>query len=336
MNLSMSKGHKLKTLSLSLLKLLLAAGLITWLVSSGKVDFLALKELLEPKWIAIGLSIVCLNWFFAALRWKILLKTQGINLSYFEVMRLTMIGGFFNFVIPGGVGGDVVKGFYIARENPNERIKSIISIAIDRLLGLFSMVLMALFVLIYDIKFVLTRPELTIITISLSIVFILFMVFWVLIFSRRFVSKGWVERVLSRLPLSHSTTKIYRAFAEYKDAKNAFFKAILCSFISQFFSILFFIFAAHALNFTDISLHSFFFVVPIGFMITAIPISPAGVGVGQAAFYFLFNLVISSPSAVGAMTITALQIFNFIFGLFGAFFYITSKNKMKSQMVEDI
>lgn len=319
---------KVKNLLILALKLILAVGLIAWLVSSGKLDFYTLKNLLEPHWILIGLSIVATNWFFAAERWRGILQTQGFSMSSWQTMRLTMIGGFFNFAIPGGVGGDVVKGYYLARDNPQDRLRAVVTIAIDRLLGLFSMVLMALIVMTYDYKLVLSRPELRFIGAGLIALFLGFMMFWVLIFSRRLVNSGVVIKILEKLPLSETTTKIYHSFAVYKDIKKAFFKAIMWSFLSQVAGISLFIFNGWVLGFNDVSLHTYFFVVPLGFMVMAIPISPAGVGVGQAAFYFLFNLTLQNPSSIGSATITAHQIFNFLFGLFGAIFYVTSKKRL--------
>ena len=40
----------------------------------------------------------------------------------------------------------------------------------------------------------------------------------------------------------------------------------------------------------EIPWSTFFLVVPLGLVATAIPISPAGIGVGQAAFFALFQL----------------------------------------------
>lgn len=330
----MSKPKSLSNLLSQVAKLVFAAALIFWLIRSGKLDFAALKEVLQPQWIAIGLILVGCNWYFASERWRRILQTQNFRLSTFETMRLTMIGGFFNFVIPGGVGGDVVKGYYVAQNHPENKMSAVITIAIDRLLGLFSMVLMALLVMIYDLQLVLSKPELKVIGASLLLIFSFFMLFWVSIFSRRISSLGIIEKILQALPFSATTIKLYSSFTAYKDAKKAFFNAIFWSFLSQTVAIFIFIFVGWILNFNEIHLHTYFFVVPLGFMIMAVPISPAGIGVGQTAFYFLFNLVLPTPSMIGSMAITAMQIFNFLFGLIGAYFYITIKAKNKNKSTQ--
>ncbi|MNU01394.1 hypothetical protein D3C72_2447830 [compost metagenome] len=63
-------------------------------------------------------------------------------------------------------------------------------------------------------------------------------------------------------------------------------------------------------------------------MATAIPISPAGVGVGQAAFYFLFNVYTGTETELGPTVITAYQVGMFVLSLWGAFFYLRRKEKL--------
>ena len=80
----------------------------------------------------------------------------------------------------------------------------------------------------------------------------------------------------------------------------------------------------------EIPFNTYFLVTPIGFMATAIPISPAGVGVGQAAFDFLFNLYLGYQSQIGALVITVYQLLTLLFGLVGAYFYLVKSKKKDS------
>jgi uncharacterized membrane protein YbhN (UPF0104 family) len=80
-----------------------------------------------------------------------------------------------------------------------------------------------------------------------------------------------------------------------------------------------------AMGMIDVPWQAYFFVVPVGSMITAIPISPAGVGVGQAAFDALFNLYLGYNSHLGASVVTVQQMMMLLFGLIGAYFYVRRK-----------
>jgi hypothetical protein len=72
----------------------------------------------------------------------------------------------------------------------------------------------------------------------------------------------------------------------------------------------------------QLPLPAFFFVAPLGFVLSAIPISPAGIGLGQAAFFFLFNAYLGQKTSIGPTCITVLQFATFCLSLFGLVFYI--------------
>jgi glycosyltransferase 2 family protein len=108
----------------------------------------------------------------------------------------------------------------------------------------------------------------------------------------------------------------------YRNYPRVLLHAALLSFISQTFQILIFIAMAIWLGVTELSIADYLFLVPVGLVLTSIPISPAGVGVGQVAFYYLFNLALGKTSPVGPATVTAFQLSQIAWGLVGAVLYI--------------
>ncbi len=58
---------------------------------------------------------------------------------------------------------------------------------------------------------------------------------------------------------------------------------------------------------------------------TVLPITPAGVGVGQVAIYQLYKLYTGIDSQIGPNAFTAFQVVLLCWGLFGAYFYVTGK-----------
>ncbi len=91
------------------------------------------------------LSIVVSSFFFftaqvlCASRLVLLLKTINFPLRLFRAFKLVMIGNFFNTVIPGMVGGDVVKGFYLVKSDEEKRIQSAGIVITDRVLGFLTL-----------------------------------------------------------------------------------------------------------------------------------------------------------------------------------------------------
>jgi uncharacterized membrane protein YbhN (UPF0104 family) len=75
-------------------------------------------------------------------RWFGLVRMIGVPIPIADSLRLSFVGSLFNLVIPGAVGGDLVKVAYLARMDvPKTRVFS--SMVIDRLIGLLGLFLLA-------------------------------------------------------------------------------------------------------------------------------------------------------------------------------------------------
>ena len=104
--------------------------------------------------------------------------------------------------------------------------------------------------------------------------------------------------------------------------------AIILTVAGQLFTIMFFGWALRSILGESIDWSTLFFIVPVGFMVMAIPLTPAGVGVGQAAFYFLFQNFSHVNTQSGPAVITAFQFMQFLWGLIGAYFYLTRRSEL--------
>ena len=105
--------------------------------------------------------------------------------------------------------------------------------------------------------------------------------------------------------------------------------AFLLSLVAQGAAIVFFWWVGQMMGLTEIPISTYIIVVPLGFIVTALPLAPAGIGVGQAAFLFLFNLVTGEPTPLGATAVTLFQMSVFAFGLLGALFYLRQREQLQ-------
>ncbi len=76
----------------------------------------------------------------------------------------------------------------------------------------------------------------------------------------------------------------------------------------------------------DIPWWEILIIFPFGFLATILPISPAGIGVGQAAFYYLFKEV-AGNGEFGVLLITFYQAVQFVVGLFGGLVFVLYKKE---------
>lgn len=328
-------SQKVKSWISNTLKIGLAIGLITHLAKSGKIDLEQLKSLLTGSNIAICLSLMGLSFILSSERWRAILIAQGFQMSFWQAFKLTQVGIFFNFVIPGGVSGDLVKGFYLTRNHPDRKFLAAMTIFLDRVIGLTAMSVMAAISLFYDFDFIWAHNELHVLAIVLIILLLIFCISWGAGFSRKLRQSRLIHFVFLKIPGHHRLFQLWDTILTFKNQRTQFFKSIGYSLLAQIAGITLFIQCGNMLGY-HLPIHLYFVVVPIGFMITAIPISPAGVGIGQAAFLFLFNIFQGTENNLGSTTISAFQICSLAWGLLGAVFYILMKDAQRSDIQNPI
>src|SRR5947208_2675335 len=114
---------RVKSSAIFAVKVIVAATLIGWLLRSGALKMGALSIFLErPLLLVADLSLFLFGVTMGALRWRALLVLTRTKVPLARAFQLQLTALFFNVVIPGNVGGDVVKALYVAREEePSKR-----------------------------------------------------------------------------------------------------------------------------------------------------------------------------------------------------------------------
>lgn len=77
------------------------------------------------------------------LRWRLLVQMLGLRFSLQDSLRLGFLGYLFNFVSLGAVGGDLFKAVVVAREHPGRRAQAVATVIVDRIVGLYALMLLA-------------------------------------------------------------------------------------------------------------------------------------------------------------------------------------------------
>jgi uncharacterized membrane protein YbhN (UPF0104 family) len=90
--------------------------------------------------LAFGVYLCALLLTFV--RWYVLVRALDLPFRLRDAMRLGFIGNVFNLVIPGAVGGDVIKAAFLCREQ-DRKTQAVASMVIDRALGLLGLFLLA-------------------------------------------------------------------------------------------------------------------------------------------------------------------------------------------------
>lgn len=134
---------KKKLLTLS--KLLIAAAFL-WLVFQhidAKAIVHHLKHI-EITNIILAVLFATLAQIAGAYRMRFILSEAGVHITPGYSITITYIGSFFNFLLPGGIGGDAIK-VYLLRKNSDLRVFHLIKLLLaDRGNGLYFLCVMAI------------------------------------------------------------------------------------------------------------------------------------------------------------------------------------------------
>lgn len=275
-------------------KVVVATALIGWLIRSGSLDFKALRLFVDrPLLLVANLAMFALGVVFGALRWRVLLRLADVRMPLLRALQLQLTSLFFNVVIPGNVGGDVVKSVYAARQAaPAKRPTVFLIVFVERLLGLGGLVLVAGIMTVLRGNVLWQNPRLRELAMAVGLLAIVTLVgpaVLVLI----------VRRSGDRLETwTSGTTKIARLLNQLVAAtrlvsagpKNLAI-ALGLSMAVHAMAMLLFTTLTNAITHQGVELSAVATIFPLGIITMILPVSPAGIGVGHVAFDHLFSLI---------------------------------------------
>ncbi len=314
-----------------LVKVAVAVLLLAWLVRSGSLDFGALSIFVEhPLLLVANLAMFFGSFVIAAVRWRLLLRIAGIQLSFGRAVQLTFTGAFFNVVAPGNIGGDVLKSIYVARDLPPAQRPSVYLIALlDRLVAVAGLVVVAVVLNVGTRVFAgdsrLGDPTaaiivLAVVTLVLPIVGLALVRRFGTHFETATQSSSRIAKLLGRL---------VAAARLVSERPGVLVLGLGLSIIIQVCGIVWFSAVASAVLDQHVSVSQMAAVYPLGMLSVLLPISYAGFGVGHVAFEQLFAMVGLSG---GANVLNVYLIGQIVPCLFGVVPYLLLRREASPQI----
>jgi uncharacterized membrane protein YbhN (UPF0104 family) len=290
--------------------------LVKFLVS-GTILYLVLKKVgagdtynyikgnLRPVYFAAAVLVYLFSLFVSTLRWRLLIPSRP---KTFRLFALYLMGSFFNTVLPGVVGGDAVKVFYLFRTTGN-MAEAMASIFMERYLGLVALMLLGLTALPLNLDYVSGTKLLWLFPVLLGGFLAASLAFFGLRLGRRF--------------------KLLADFYGY--FKSYDFKTLSAAFAMAVFvqvSTVIMVFVLSRGFGQDVPLRLFFLVVPVITTFAAIPLSISGLGIREGSFVVFFAETLHQ---MGGRAATALSLSWFLAMAAGAslglFVYLKIKTK---------
>ncbi len=315
---------KIRRLTFQLLKVIVSAGLIFFLLSRKSPRELApYLEGMDHFQLVLAVSIFFASSILGALQWHILLRAGGVRLSFGKTFRLYFTGLFFNNFLPANVGGDAIKIFDVVKTgNDPHRVFAVT--LLDRIFGVMGLCLLALFASVLLLADRSSTASSIYIIVFLACVIPVFL----LVFNRNL--SRWIRILLGRIRLWGLGEKIDRVLShlgKLRDLRYLSGRVIMLTLLIQFLRIATHIFVGRALGIEMLGwdhVHFFVFVPMLG-LIMILPISINGLGVRESAGIVLFTQIgIGEELAVLMEFITyVVQVFVSLLG--GIFFFMRKR-----------
>jgi len=311
-----------------LLKLLFAVAVIYWMVHSGKLNFAVVGRAFTEHWplavFLVGtlyLQVAVISW-----RWNILNGALGFGIRYREAFSLSMIGLLFTVVIPGSVGGDVIKAYYVGTRVPKRRAHAFTTILMDRFLGLLSLLTLGAAGVCWNYHVILNNKVMTTLATFVVLAFLGgCLSLTVAVFFSRQVT-GLFRRFEGQLPLVGHAAKSCEALEAFRAKPGVLIIGVLMSLPSHLIACLGIRVAMGMVGADSMPLERFLLIVPLGLISTVIPLSPGGVGIGQYAFYGLCESLSRGSGAGASNAFTVYQTLQVAVYLSGFISYLSHKH----------
>ncbi len=225
-----------------------------------------------------------------AARLRLLLASQAIDLGFLQVCRLVVISFFFGVFMPGGAGGDIAKLYYLAKDFRGRTVEIATVLLVDRLVGLFSLLSVALLLalptyeLLGELPVIRALVAMTVVTLSGLLVAAALSSSASLRRNRAYV---WL---IARIPFSRYFQRADDAMMAFRDHRPAVLRAVLLSAVGHVLMAFTFMLAGSVLV-PDAPMWATGFLAVLGMVANGLPLTPGGLGVGEAAFEALFAMI---------------------------------------------
>ena len=166
--------------------------LVFWRIGLTKI--IIILSLISPLKFLLLLCIMLFAIFFSVLKWKIILKTQGYDISFIKLFFIKLVGYSVSYIIPSAnLGGEPVRAIILKKESDIPITKSIASVIVDKSLELtvgFLFLLLAVFLLLINY----TLPKNTIAVLLFAVGFFLIMLY--LFYTKTLSNKGFFSSII--------------------------------------------------------------------------------------------------------------------------------------------
>lgn len=282
----------------------------------------------NPVALAVSFALMGSTLVVGMVRWRMVLRVQGLSLPFNRVAEISLVAHFFNSFLLGTAGGDVMKAYCAARETHHKKTEAVVTVFVDRVLGLWAMLVFATLMIAPNFPLFLQSGLRT--TATVIVAMTLAASGFVLLAFRGGVSKQWsgARAWLRRLPKGEWLERSLDSCRKFGQERGFVPRVLALSMLLNVLCVLQFFVLARGLPGANVSFLALCLVVPMVICISALPIAPSGLGVRENMFVQLLAAQAIGVAATPALSLSLLAYAGSLFwSLVGGVVYLMFKQK---------
>ncbi|MDQ6981604.1 MAG: lysylphosphatidylglycerol synthase transmembrane domain-containing protein [Mariprofundus sp.] len=268
------------------IKLLLSALLLVylgWLLNLS--DIFTLLKTADWQLVAVAACCLIVGQVFSAIRWTWLARGLGITVVAARKIQIYFLGMFLSLFLPSIIGGDVARGWLLAKGRENAGWPAAASVIMERVNGVVGLGLVVSFCMLF-----LEIPLLWFVAWNAGLVALFVILLTAPWWWPRLAESGWSGKLSGWKSLPLSTP----AF------QTAWWKSLPVSILFQILVVQAHVLLGMAVG-MEMSWFAYGFMVCVIALASALPVSFNGFGIREAGYVGLATWFGASAEAAGAM-----------------------------------
>jgi hypothetical protein len=313
---------RLSRILFTILRIAIAIALLVYLAVSGAISWSTLKGVVHA-WPITLMALWVLLVATAAAAWRlcVLLKPHGFHLTVGSSLRLTLMGVFFNACLPGGTGGDVVKIYYAAEGNRGRRTEVATVLLLDRAVGMFAMLLWPLLAAPFFTGMIASSSLIQGLLWTAGAIWLVMLACMLGSLSSRVRRSRLMCWIFRTLPLGRYAEQVFDTVHFYRHNTGTLLASVGISLLVITINVGVMLLIAKAVVPTGFA-WKMSLLLPLGLLANALPVTPGGLGVGEASLDKLFAV---AGLAGGAEIMLAWRMLSMLTGIIGLVYYLQGR-----------
>jgi len=274
--------------------------------------------------LAVAVGLLLAERIFSVIKWLMLLRVKGSHITFWRLLVINYIGGFWGLVLPSSVSADIVRVYYLSKSTANVSL-AVTSMLVDRLMGALSLVLLGcISAWMVGDTFGLAHARLIAASVAVACALGI-----ALLYHNGFIR--WVDRRIIRHVARWKVIRPVRQWIascfEYRQYPNTLVASFLLTVFVQMLRVM--VFYAVAVSFgIRVPVTYYFIIVPLIMLLIMLPVSINGIGVREGSFVAFFALV-GVPSSQAFIISFVVSVLTTLMTTLGGVVYMFDKSAIK-------